>query len=285
MRRLVAIPIKGAVAAGLWTIAALSVAAEVREPGFWYDKVEALRRSGVLDGTQGGSVGESGDRNRNSTKEQKASEKGIAERSPEPAYQNSEVMAEQPADQVVTSKAEQPAAEQHTRLIVISIPDRRLALLEDGEVIKTYPVAVGANGSPSPEGEYTIINHAVNPTYRHDDEEIAPGKDNPLGTRWMGLSLKGYGIHGTNVQRSVGKAVSHGCFRMKKKDVEDLYTNVKVGDKVSIRGERDELTTKLFTPALVPITDNAGGASAATRDRTETEVATTATPAASADEQ
>jgi hypothetical protein len=65
----------------------------------------------------------------------------------------------------------------------------------------------------------------------------------------MGLSEKGYGIHGTNVQSSVGKAASHGCFRMKKKDVEELYSMVQIGDPVSVRGERDELTASLFTPA------------------------------------
>jgi lipoprotein-anchoring transpeptidase ErfK/SrfK len=142
---------------------------------------------------------------------------------------------------------------------VISIPDRQLAFLIDGEVFKVYPVAVGKDETPSPEGEFTIINHAVNPTYRHDDTEIGPGKNNPLGTRWMGLSLKGYGIHGTNVQSSVGKAASHGCFRMKKKDVEDLYSLVQVGDTVSIRGERDELTASLFgTPTLSAPTADAG---------------------------
>ena len=77
--------------------------------------------------------------------------------------------------------------------------------------------------------------------------EIPPGKDNPLGTRWMGLSLKGYGIHGTNVQSSVGKAVSHGCFRMRKQDVEELYTLVQVGDTVLVRRERDSMIAKVFT--------------------------------------
>jgi hypothetical protein len=76
--------------------------------------------------------------------------------------------------------------------------------------------------------------------------EIPPGKDNPLGTRWMGLSLKGYGIHGTNVQSSVGKAVSHGCFRMRKQDVEDLYALVQVGDTVMVRRERDAMIARIF---------------------------------------
>ena len=87
------------------------------------------------------------------------------------------------------------------RQIIISIADRQLAVIDHGQVLKTYPIAVGAKGTPSPDGDFVIINHAKDPVYRHGDKEIAPGKDNPLGTRWMGLSLKGYGIHGTNVQR------------------------------------------------------------------------------------
>ena len=133
------------------------------------------------------------------------------------------------------------------RQIIISIADRHLAVIDHGQVLKTYPIAVGARGTPSPDGDFVIINHAKDPVYRHGDREIAPGKDNPLGTRWMGLSLKGYGIHGTNVQSSVGKAVSHGCFRMRKQDVEELYSLVQVGDTVMVRRERDAMIAKVFT--------------------------------------
>jgi len=135
------------------------------------------------------------------------------------------------------------------RQIIISIADRKLALLEDGQVLKTWPIAVGTRGTPSPEGDFVIVNRAQDPVYRHGNKEVAPGKDNPLGTRWMGLSLKGYGIHGTNVQSSVGKAASHGCFRMRKQDVEELYTLVRVGDPVTVRRERDALIAQVFAPA------------------------------------
>ena len=151
-----------------------------------------------------------------------------------------------------------PAGDAHSRLIVISVPDRRLALLEDGKLVKTYPIAVGTRWTPSPEGEFTIINHAVNPVYRHNGKEILPGKSNPLGDRWMGLSLKGYGIHGTNAPSSIGKAVSHGCFRMGRHDVEDLYSRVRVGDRVVIRRDRDELIARIFTPQHVPATGSSG---------------------------
>jgi L,D-transpeptidase ErfK/SrfK len=118
---------------------------------------------------------------------------------------------------------------------------------------------VGTRGTPSPEGEFTIVNHAVDPVYRHKGKQVPPGEDNPLGDRWMGLSLKGYGIHGTNVPRSIGKAASHGCFRMAKQDVEELYAQVKVGDRVIVRRERDELIAKIFGPE-----ENAPAAASAT---------------------
>lgn len=75
--------------------------------------------------------------------------------------------------------------------------------------------------------------------------------------------MKGYGIHGTNVQSSVGKAASHGCFRMRKEDVEELYTLVQVGDNVTVRRERDSTIAQIFdapvnTPALTLAKSEAG---------------------------
>ena len=130
--------------------------------------------------------------------------------------------------------------------IVVSIPDRKLALIEDGEVIKVYSVAIGASESPTPEGEFKIVNRLTSPTYYHTGKVIGPGADNPLGTRWMGLNLKGLGIHGTNTPGSIGKAASHGCVRMAKKDLEELFELVQVGDVVVIRGQRDEEIATIF---------------------------------------
>ena len=135
-----------------------------------------------------------------------------------------------------------------TRFIVISIADRQLALVDNGQVIKTFPVAVGKDSTPSPNGDFTVVNRTENPTYYHKGKVIQPGKSNPLGTRWMGLSQKGYGIHGTNVPSSIGKAASHGCFRMAKKDVEELFKLVRVGDVVIVRSEHDELVAQVFNP-------------------------------------
>lgn len=132
------------------------------------------------------------------------------------------------------------------RVVVVSIPDRKLAVLEDGEVIASFPIAVGAVASPSPTGEFQIVSRVANPTYYKPGTVIPAGKDNPVGTRWLGLSQKGYGIHGTNVPKSVGHAASHGCIRLRNHDVEQLFAMLQVGDVVQIRGERDDEIAQIF---------------------------------------
>ena len=133
--------------------------------------------------------------------------------------------------------------------VLVSLPDHKLAVLKDGQVLKIYPVAVGAADSPSPSGEFQIINRLTRPTYYHKGTVIGPGPANPLGSRWMGLSLKGYGIHGTNAPRSIGKAASHGCIRMAKRDLEQLFDLLRVGDTVVIRAEADQQTAQIFGSA------------------------------------
>lgn len=132
------------------------------------------------------------------------------------------------------------------RTIVVSLEDRKLALVEDGQVKKIYTVAVGKPSTPSPVGTFSIQRRVKNPVYQHEGKIVQPGPGSPVGTRWMGLSVKGYGIHGTNEPKSIGKAASHGCIRMARKDLEEMYELVRVGDSVELIGERNEETAQLF---------------------------------------
>ncbi len=145
------------------------------------------------------------------------------------------------------------------RRIVVSIPDRKLALIESGRVVKIYLTAVGAAASPTPNGTFTIVQRVPNPTWYGPDKVVGPGKDNPVGTRWLGLSRKGYGIHGTNNPRSIGKRASHGCVRMRNSDVEDLFRRVSVGDVVELHGERDAELAQIFAPPQADAIIAAGG--------------------------
>ena len=144
----------------------------------------------------------------------------------------------QTATPVVTDRAK--------RVVLVSILDRKLAVLEDGDVIATFSIAVGAAASPSPTGEFQIVSRVSNPTYYRPGTVIPSGKDNPVGTRWVGLSQKGYGIHGTNAPRSIGHAASHGCIRLRNRDMEKLFAMLRVGDVVQIHGERDDEVAQAF---------------------------------------
>lgn len=144
--------------------------------------------------------------------------------------------------------AEQPAqpADAVQRTIVVSLVDRKLALVENGKVVRVYRVAVGKASTPSPAGAYTIADRVKNPTYYHRGKVIQPGPGNPVGNRWMGLNVPGYGIHGTNVPSSIGKAASHGCIRLDKADIEDLFARVRVGDTVELVNTRNAETAQIF---------------------------------------
>ena len=119
-------------------------------------------------------------------------------------------------------------------------------------VLKIYDVAVGASISPSPDGEYRIAHRFENPAYYPPGTLIGPGASNPLGPCWIGLNVKGFGIRGTNHPESIGKDASHGCIRLRNRDIEDLFARVQVGDRVSLIAERNKEVARLFgTPETI----------------------------------
>lgn len=103
--------------------------------------------------------------------------------------------------------------------------DTRILTMTSNGTITAYPVAVGKPSTPSPVGEWKIVYKSLNP-------------GGPFGVRWMRLSVPwgGYGIHGTNNPKSIGKAVSHGCIRLYNEDVVKLYDLTPIGTPVSITG-------------------------------------------------
>jgi len=147
-----------------------------------------------------------------------------------------------PASATDGARAEAPVA----RRVVVSIPDRKLALLENDQVVSIYSVAVGAPVSPSPVGTFTVVTRVTDPTYYRPGKVIGPGAANPIGTRWIGLSVKGFGIHGTDEPQSIGLAKSHGCIRLRNADVEELFDRLRAGDVVELHAERTPEISQLF---------------------------------------
>lgn len=119
--------------------------------------------------------------------------------------------------------------------ILIDIPSRTLQLIENDEIVKEYPVAVGKANSQTPIGEYKVVNKLVNPYY---SKLRIPGgsPNNPLGTRWIGFRTS-YGIHGNSNPSSIGTLASAGCVRMYERDVQELYEKVKHNTPVIIKYE------------------------------------------------
>jgi len=143
-------------------------------------------------------------------------------------------------------------------VLVVSLADKRMAVVDHGAVRKIYTVAVGKPSTPSPTGTFRVVSRVANPTYYHKGKVVMPGPGNPVGNRWIGLSEKGYGIHGTNAPNSIGKAASHGCIRMSRPDLEELFAMVKTGEAVEIVGEPNAETASLFgskdgSPKAAPI--------------------------------
>ena len=118
--------------------------------------------------------------------------------------------------------------------IVVDKSQNILTLKSGDDILKTYRVSTGINNC-TPVGTFKVINRIPDPPWYTAEGVIPPDSPkNILGSRWLGLSEKGYGIHGTTEPQSIGKQVTSGCVRMKNTDVEELYTIVPEGTEVVI---------------------------------------------------
>jgi lipoprotein-anchoring transpeptidase ErfK/SrfK len=126
-------------------------------------------------------------------------------------------------------------------VIVIRRSSNRLTLYNGMKVVRRFQVATGQNIYPTPLGRFQIVVKWKNPwwyppasTWAKGLKPVPPGPNNPLGTRWMGLSSPGVGIHGTDEPASIGYSLSHGCIRMLVPQAEWLFDHVEVGTPVYI---------------------------------------------------
>jgi lipoprotein-anchoring transpeptidase ErfK/SrfK len=126
-------------------------------------------------------------------------------------------------------------------VIVIRRSSNRLLLYNGMKYRRFFAVATGQTQYPTPLGRFKIVVKWRNPWWYPPDspwaagqKPVPPGPDNPLGTRWMGLSAPGVGIHGTPSDGSIGYSVSHGCIRMHIPQAEWLFNHVAIGTTVFI---------------------------------------------------
>jgi lipoprotein-anchoring transpeptidase ErfK/SrfK len=126
-------------------------------------------------------------------------------------------------------------------IIVVRRASNRLLLYDATTLTRTFKVATGRAQYPTPLGSFSIVDKQRDPWWRPPSsawakglKPIPPGPGNPLGTRWMGTSAAGVGIHGTPDAASVGYSASHGCIRMYVPDAEWLFDHVTVGTPVFV---------------------------------------------------
>jgi lipoprotein-anchoring transpeptidase ErfK/SrfK len=126
-------------------------------------------------------------------------------------------------------------------IIVIRRESKALHIYRGMRLWKRLGVATGQSSYPTPTGSFRIVTMQRNPwwyppasDWAKGEKPIPPGPGNPLGTRWMGISAPGIGIHGTPDPASIGYSASHGCIRMRVPEAEWLFSRIRVGTPVYI---------------------------------------------------
>jgi hypothetical protein len=126
-------------------------------------------------------------------------------------------------------------------VIVIDRGGNSLRLYNGMKPWRAFRVATGSPSYPTPSGTWRIVTkqrypwwYPPNSSWARGLKPVPPGPGNPLGTRWMGLSVGPVGIHGTPNPASVGYSASHGCIRMYVWEAEWLFERVRLGTPVIV---------------------------------------------------
>jgi L,D-transpeptidase ErfK/SrfK len=142
----------------------------------------------------------------------------------------------------------QPTFDPSVSGVVLNIPEAHVYVVEKGQLAKDYPVGVSQADWKAPLGTSKVVLKERNPTWHVPKKiqaemaekglpvktKVAPGPKNPLGSRWIGFADGTFGFHGTLEPGSIKRYASHGCVRMLKPDIEDLFDRVEVGTPVRV---------------------------------------------------
>lgn len=132
--------------------------------------------------------------------------------------------------------------------ILINVPQRMLFYFAQESLTAHYPVGLGRPDWPTPTGRFLAATKEENPTWdvpKSIQEEmrrerkvvktqVPPSPENPLGSYWIGLSIPGFGIHGTIAPASIYHFQTHGCIRLHPDDIAELFLRLSIGTSVEI---------------------------------------------------
>ena len=136
--------------------------------------------------------------------------------------------------------------EYRPRVVMVSTTEKMLDVIEDGELLASFPITPGSTTLPAPPGTWKIENMTSMPYFRYDEMmlehgvrsanfvQLPPGPNSPVGVMWMGLNKTGIGLHGTNNPETIGRAASHGCIRLANWDAVKLSQLITTGVTVKI---------------------------------------------------
>ncbi len=152
------------------------------------------------------------------------------------------------------------------RVVMVHTKEKMLDVLEDGQLLASFPITPGSTTLPAPPGTWKIENMASMPYFRYDEAmlnhgvrsdkfvNLPPGPNSPVGVMWMGLNKRGIGLHGTANPETIGRAASHGCIRLANWDAVKLSQLVTTGTTVKIDGEgKPPAPAPAVTPAPAAI--------------------------------
>ncbi len=152
------------------------------------------------------------------------------------------------------------------RVVMVYTKEKMLDVLEDGQLLASFPITPGSTTLPAPPGTWKIENMASMPYFRYDEAmlehgvrsdnfvNLPPGPNSPVGVMWMGLNKSGIGLHGTANPETIGRAASHGCIRLANWDAVKLSQLVTTGTTVKIDGEgKPPAPAPAVTPAPAAI--------------------------------
>jgi lipoprotein-anchoring transpeptidase ErfK/SrfK len=135
------------------------------------------------------------------------------------------------------------------RVVIMLAETTLLAYDTNNQVVACFPCSIAADKNKIPNQALTVISTAPNPNYTFDPKVLVdvalkegitnklvlpPGPNNPVGTAWIGLSLQGYGIHGTPEPEDISRTGSHGCFRLANWNATKLVNALRPGVPVEV---------------------------------------------------
>ncbi len=121
--------------------------------------------------------------------------------------------------------------------IYINLAEYRLYYFPSSTRVMTFPISIGRGDWRTPKALTEVTAKLVKPSWYPPESIrlekaadgielppfIPPGPDNPLGEFALKLALPGYLIHGTSKPYGIGMRVTHGCIRLRPKDMEELF--------------------------------------------------------------